>query len=166
MVEHSGGGDPDKLLPMLWPGTAGDDKPALGRKPGLTVDAVVTAALKIADETGLDTMSMRRVAMSLNVGTMTLYTYVPGKAELVDLMVDMALRERELPLDNRSRPDDWRRQLELYADRTRAMYRRHPWLRQISTIHPPLGPGTMDGHEYLLRALAGLGLTPVQAATA
>ncbi|RDI62719.1 TetR/AcrR family transcriptional regulator [Nocardia pseudobrasiliensis] len=167
MVEHSGGGDPDKLLPMLWPGADRDDgKPALGRKPGLTVEAVVTTALRIADDTGLDTLSMRRVATALGVGTMTLYTYVPGKAELLDLMIDKALRERALPLDDRSRPDDWRRQLELYADRTRTMYRRHRWLRRVSTVHPPLGPGMMDGHEYLLRALSGLGLTPAQAAAA
>jgi AcrR family transcriptional regulator len=170
MVEHSGGGDPDKLLPMLWRGTGKDAepsaKPAVGRKPGLTVDAVVTAALTLADESGLDTLSMNRVAKSLGVGTMTLYTYVPGKAELIDLMIDMAFRERRLPLGGEPRPDDWREQLNLYADRTRAMFRQHPWLLQISTTRPPLGPGVMDGDEYLLRALSGLDLTPAQAAAA
>lgn len=166
MVEHSGAGDPGKLLPMLWRGIDGDGKSTLGRKPGLTVAAVVTAALKLADDTGLEAMSMSRVAKSLGVGTMTLYTYVPGKAELIDLMIDTALRERALPLAGESRPAGWRQQLELYADRTRTMFRRHPWLLRISTVHPPLGPGTMDGHEYLLRALADLGLTPAQAAAA
>lgn len=166
MVEHSGGGDPDKLLPMLWRDSDKGAKPVAGRKPGLTVDAVVAAALKLADDSGLDTMSMSRVAMSLGVGTMTLYTYVPGKAELIDLMVDIALRERSLPLAGESRPDDWRHHLELYADRTRTMFRRHPWLLRISTIRPPIGPGVMDGHEYLLRALSGLGLTPAQVAAA
>ncbi|MFE1593069.1 TetR/AcrR family transcriptional regulator C-terminal domain-containing protein [Nocardia sp. NPDC058705] len=166
MFEHSGGGDPDRLLPLLWRSTSKDDKPALGRKPGLTLEAVVTAALGIADSNGLDAVSMTRVATSLGVGTMTLYTYVPGKAELIDLMIDMAYRKRELPLTGKSRPEHWRAQLELYADRTRTMFRRHPWLLQISPTRPPLGPGVMDTNEYLLRALSDLGLTPAQTAAA
>lgn len=164
MIEHRGGGDPDKLLPMLWRGIDKDAKPVLGRKPGLTVDAIVAAALNLADGHGLDAMSMSRVATSLGVGTMTLYTYVPGKAELIDLMIDMASRERALPLAET--PGHWRHQLELYADRTRMMFRRHPWLLRISPTHPPIGPGMMDGYEYLLRALSGLGLTPAQTAAA
>ncbi|MGH3799264.1 MAG: TetR/AcrR family transcriptional regulator C-terminal domain-containing protein [Pseudonocardiaceae bacterium] len=46
------------------------------------------------------------------------------------------------------------------------MYRQHPWLSQISTIRPPLGPGLMAGREYLLSALSRIGLTPRQVTAA
>ena len=115
-----------------------------------------------ADADGLSTMSMSKVAASLGVGTMTLYTYVPSKAELIELMVDQALTERDLPGPGDPRPDDWRDQVRLYADRTQEVYRRHPWLAQASSIRPPLGPGTMYAREYLLSCLRDLGLTASQ----
>ena len=59
---------------------------------------------------------------------MTLYTYVPSKDELLDLMVDQVLGERELPGPGEPRPTDWRDQIELYSEQTRAMFQRHPWL--------------------------------------
>jgi len=165
-VEHSGGGDPERTLALLWrdhaaTGRAGD-KPAKGRRPRLTVDQIVRAALTVADREGLASMSMSRVGEELGVGTMSLYTYVPGKAELIDLMVDAVLAERDLPGPGDPRPGGWREQIELYAERTREAYRRHPWLRQVSTVRPPLGPGLMAQQEYLLSALSDIGLSPRQ----
>ena len=163
-VEHSGGGDPDRSLALLWRGSGGTKDPTIdgtrGRRPTLTLDQVIGAAVALADEAGLPAASMHRVAKSLGVGSMTLYTYVPSKAELIDLMVDHALRERELPGPGEPRPDGWRAQVELHVERTRAVFHRHPWLRQVSTIRPALGPGMMAGQEYLLSAFSGLGLTP------
>ena len=130
-----------------------------GRRPSLDVDGVVLAGIRLADEQGLAAASMGRVAKELNVGTMTLYTYVPSKEELLDLMVDQVLSERELPGPGEPRPEDWRDQVELYSEQTRAMFQRHPWLAQVSTIRPPIGPGMLAGREYLLSALLGLGLS-------
>jgi len=165
-VEHSGRADPDRILPLLWrhtrPVAADDSRPGLGRRRRLTLDAVVTAALALADADGLAAMSMNQVAASLGVGTMTLYTYVPSKADLVDLMVDEVLTERALPGPSEPRPEPWREQVALYAERTRAMYRRHPWLRHVSTVRPPIGPGMLAEREYVLSTLAGTGLTPQQ----
>jgi AcrR family transcriptional regulator len=163
-VEHSGGGEPDRSLAMLWRArqAAAGAEPARGRRPMLTLDKVVTAAMALADSEGLQAMSMHGVAKSLGVGSMTLYTYVPAKAELIDLMVDQALSERALPGPGEQRPDGWRAEIVLYAEETLAVFHRHLWLRQVSTIRPPLGPGMMAGWEYLLCALAGIGLTPRQ----
>lgn len=165
-VERSGGGDPERTLALLWRGRAAagrdDGRPARGRRPRLTVEEIVRAAVAVADREGLASMSMGRVGEELGVGTMSLYTYVPGKAELLDLMVDAVLVERSLPGPGEPRPAGWREQIELYAERTREAYRRHPWLRQISTVRPPLGPGLMAQQEYLLSALSGIGLSPRQ----
>ena len=74
-----------RTIDLLW-----FDEPASrrGRKKGLTVAQVVDAAIVLADAEGLDAVSMRRVAQELGVVPMTLYTYVPDKAALLDLMLD------------------------------------------------------------------------------
>jgi hypothetical protein len=167
-MQHSGGGQPARTLALLWrhhrPRAASGEpatpaKPALGRKPTLNLDAVVNAAIELADAEGLAAASMTRVAKALVVGTMTLYTYVPSKEELLDLMIDQVLGERELPGPGDPRPANWRDQVEVYSEETRAMFRRHRWLAQISTIRPPVGPGMLAGREYLLSALAALSST-------
>jgi len=102
---------------------------------------------------------MRRLAKELGTAPMTLYTYVPGRAELVDLMLDAAYAD--LPLtDTRSRP--WRERLRVVADENRAMYLAHPWAAAVSTLRPPLGPGLMAKYEHELGALTGLGLGDVE----
>jgi AcrR family transcriptional regulator len=176
MTEFSGAADPGRILPLLWrrqatsgPATGGpaaSGKAATGRPPRLSVDAVVTAGVALADAEGLAATSMARLAAALGVGTMTLYTYVPSRTELVDLMVDEVLAGRALPAPGEPRPADWRAQVQLYADRTRAMYVTHPWLAQVSTLRPPIGPGMLADREYVLSTVAHLGLPLAQVNTA
>ena len=90
---------------------------------------------------------------------MTLYTYVPGKAELLDLMLDAAY-QRLPKVDTSGRP--WRERLTAVADANRALYLAHPWLSSVSTLRPPLGPGLMAKYEHELAAVEGLGLTDVE----
>ncbi len=158
-AERSGGGDPAKTLALLWRKPP-EPKP-LGRKPKVSVDQVVTAAIAVADREGLAAMSMARVAQELGVGTMSLYGHVPGKAELIDLMADTVLQERDLDAEG-----TWRERIQHYADRTRAVYQAHPWMRDVSMVRPPLGPGLMDGQEFVLAALADSGLEPRQVTVA
>jgi AcrR family transcriptional regulator len=159
MTEFSGRADPDRILPLLWRHRTARQA-RTGRPPKLTVDAVVAAAIAIADEDGLGATSMARLAARLEVATMTLYTYVPSRAELVDLMVDDVLAARSLPGPGEPRPADWRDQVLLYAERTRAAYVAHPWLAQVSTVRPPIGPGHLAEREYVLSTVASLGLAP------
>jgi AcrR family transcriptional regulator len=165
MTEFSGRAAPDRILPLLWrrqrPATR-----AKGRPPRLSVDAVVAAAVARADADGLAAASMARVGKDLGVGTMTVYTYVPSRDELVDLMVDEVLARRALPGPGEPRPADWRDQVHLYADRTRQMYTTHPWLAQVSQVRPPIGPGMLAEREYVLSVVAGLGLPLDQVNTA
>ena len=143
-----------RILPLLWRHAAPARRPA-GRPPRLSVDAVVAAGIRIADADGLEAASMARVAADLQVATMTLYTYVPSRADLVDLMVDEVLGARRL-LDDRT--TGWRPQVELFAERTRAMYVAHPWLTEVSLIRPPLGPGMLAEREFMIAAVSGLGV--------
>jgi len=157
VTEFSGATDPDRILPLLWR-RQHPRKAVTGRPPRLSVDAVVAAGIAIADTEGLEAASMARVAARLEVATMTLYTYVPSRAELVELMVDEVLVGRALPGPGQERPETWQEQILLYADSTLAMYRAHSWLSQVSRVRPPLGPGMLRESEYVLSTVAGLGL--------
>ncbi|RJQ78723.1 TetR/AcrR family transcriptional regulator [Amycolatopsis panacis] len=164
---HSSSEEVDRTLALLWRDRGGDPaEPARGRRPTLTLDQIVAAAVAVADEDGLAATSMHRVARELGAGTMTLYTYVAGKIELIDLMVDEVLLERRLPAPGAPRAGDWRAQVRLYAERTRDAYLRHPWLRETSRVRPVLGPGQFAGQEYLLSIMDSLGLPAREAVAA
>lgn len=149
-------GDPARTLALLW-GSGPTPRHGPGRR--LRVVDVVDAATAAADQEGLTAVSMRRVAAQLGVSPMTLYTYVPGKAELLDLMLDAAYQR--LPKDDTT-GQPWRQRLTAVADANRALYLAHPWASAVSTLRPPLGPGLMAKYDHELAALDGLGLSEVE----
>jgi AcrR family transcriptional regulator len=143
-----------RTLELLW---GVRKRPGRGPKRGLSVEKVVEAAVGIADEEGLEALSMRRVADRLGVGVMSLYTYVPGKAELTELMLDAALGEAEIP-DGAG--GGWRAGLELYARESWRLSHRHPWMLQLlSSGRGLLGPNQTAMLDSALHAVSGLGLT-------
>jgi AcrR family transcriptional regulator len=160
-TEYSAAGDPKRSLELLWGAEGRDDRPGRpGPKPRLTVDGIVRAAIEIADAEGLAALSMRRVAERLGVTAMSLYTYVPGKAELIDVMLDRVYGETTTPAE----PEDggWRARLQAIARDNRARYLRHPWLLQVATSRPVLGPNETARYDRELRAVDGLGLSDVE----
>jgi len=152
---YSGSGDPAKSLELLW---RKRPQPSRGPKPALTVEGIVEAALRVADAEGIAAMSMRRVADELGAGAMTLYRYVPGKAELLDVMLDTVYGE----LPKRVVPGDWRAKLDEVARENRELYLKHPWMLHVAVSRPPLGPQVMAKYEYELAAVEGIGLTDVE----
>lgn len=156
-TDRSSSGDPARTMQLLWRDPAA--APRRGPQRALDVDSVVSAATEIADAEGLDAVTMRRVAEHLGVGAMTLYTYVPGKAELLDLMLDSAYVGMSRT-DTTGRP--WRVRVTAVADDNRALFARHPWAATVSTLRPPLGPGLMAKYEHELAALDGTGLDDVE----
>jgi AcrR family transcriptional regulator len=155
-TQRSSAGDPARTLQLLWRDPAAI--PRHGPRQGLSIDAVVDAATELADAESLEAMTMRRVARALGVVPMTLYTYVPGKAELLDLMLDAAYAR--MPRTGTSgRP--WRQRLTAIGAENLALFKSHPWAAAVSTIRPPLGPGQMAKYEHELSAFDGLGLDDV-----
>ncbi|MRG60086.1 TetR family transcriptional regulator [Agromyces sp. CFH 90414] len=154
-TESTGRGEPDRTLRLLWRERLGDPLGSRGPKQRSSVDEVVDAAIQIADEEGIEALSMRRVADRLGLKPMSVYTYVPGKAELIDLMVDRAAGEAPRPALEGS----LRERLTTIARLQWESYLRHPWLLAIDTSRPPLGPNVSDHWEWCLRAVDGIGLT-------
>ncbi|MBO1418177.1 TetR/AcrR family transcriptional regulator [Streptomyces sp. FH025] len=157
MTVYAGQGDAHRSLALLW---GAPEEPRAGRsgpKPGLSVDAIVSAGIAVADAQGMAALSMRAVGERLGRTAMALYTYVPGKAELLDLMHDRVLAE--LP-GGPPAPDGWRAAVTAWAEQLYACYLRHPWVLQVSQARPVLGPAELAAMEGLLSALAPAGLAP------
>lgn len=152
-ASFGGGAASAETMALLW-GTK--PAPTRGRKPGMTVQAIVAKAVEIADADGLDALSMRRVADALGVGTMSLYRYVPGKTELQELMLDTVMGEHGPPEPD---PAGWRASLTAFARQSLAGYRRHPWLLEASVSRGMMGPHQTAALDALLRMVSGIGLT-------
>jgi AcrR family transcriptional regulator len=150
--------DPAKILELLW-GVPGPER-RRGPRPGLSVERIVRAAIEIADAEGLEAVTMRRLAQALGVGPMALYTYVPGKAELLELMLDAVYAAMPRPPWPES--DGWRDRLTTVARANRELFDAHPWAATVAIGRPPLGPGLMAKYEHELKALDRAGLDDVE----
>lgn len=158
-TDRSSAGDPARTLALLWGEPVATGRGRRGPRQAQSPARIATAAIGLADAEGVEAVTMRRVAQELGLSPMALYTYVPGKAELLDLMLDTvyARMPRTEPADG-----GWRARASAVAEDNRALFRAHPWVATVSTSRPPLGPGLMGKYEYELRALDGAGLDDVE----
>lgn len=139
-------------LDLLW---GRRERGRRGPRPGLSLDAIVEAAISLADAEGLDAVSMARVAEKLGFTTMSLYRYVTTKDELLQLMWNAsALGAEQLVLEGQG----WRPRLRKWAMVQRAMIDQHPWVTQMPVAAPPLAPNSLTFVERGLEALDETGL--------
>jgi AcrR family transcriptional regulator len=156
MVIFAGQGDPRRTMALLWrASTPQAGRTAPGPKPGLSVDVIVEAAIVVADADTMDGLSMRAVGERLGRSAMALYTYVPSKRELVDLMYDQAHAGQPTGYDLGS---GWRAAVTSWTEDLWALYMRHPWLLQVSYARPVLGPNEQAVLESIVRILHETGL--------
>lgn len=139
-------------MALLWDRQAG---PRPGPKPTLTLAAIARAGIDIAGADGLTAVTMQRVAEALGVTKMALYRYVPGKAELVALMVDIGMGQPPRP---RSDADGWRLRLDEWARAMFRLFRQHPWALDVTVGARAIGPNELGWIEQAVAALAGTGL--------
>ncbi|RIV38579.1 TetR/AcrR family transcriptional regulator [Micromonospora radicis] len=156
MSHRTGGGDPAHTLRLLW--RQPDAGARRGPRQGRSLDDIVASAIALADAEGLDAVTMRALGQAVGAAPMTLYTYVPGKAELLDLMLDAIYAE--LPRPDRS-GESWRSRVAALARDNRELFAAHPWAAEVATGRPPLGPGLMAKYEHELRAFDDTGLDDV-----
>jgi AcrR family transcriptional regulator len=112
--------------------------------------------VQLADDEGLEAVSMRRVAAALGIGAASLYRYIESKDELYELMVDHVEGEDGPPPPLTG---DWRADLSTFAHKTRGSIRRHPWMASLAAGRPTFGPNSLAWAEYGLAAIDGLGLS-------
>ena len=148
----------DRSFELLW---GRRRRGSRGPAPGLSVERIADAAIALADAEGLGALSMRRLARDLGVAPMGLYRYVPGKTELLDVMVDTVIGEQAVAEEG-----GWRERLAASARASRALHERHPWLAPATLARPPLGPNAVAVYERLLAAAASSGLRPAETVAA
>jgi AcrR family transcriptional regulator len=139
-------------LDRLW----SSEEPSKGRRGGLNLEKVVTAAVALADAEGLEAVSMARVAKALGFTTMSLYRHVRSKEELLVLMLD-----RVMVMPPAKPYADWRAGLGDWAWDLLRMVRAHPWVHYVRIAPPPATPSSV---ELMERGLAPLGDTPLSEA--
>ena len=154
-TEYSGSGDPRRTIDLLW----GVHRRRRGPKPSLSSEEVVAKAIQVTDRDGLGGLSMRKLADELGITAMSLYGYVPSKAELLDVMADRAYGEIALGRDSAGR---WPQRLAALAQQHWTLLLSHPWLLQISASRPLPGPNMTALYDGELAAVDGLGLTDIE----
>lgn len=147
---------PPAPFDVLWGRRQGGTRP---REAGLSVERVVAAAVEIADEHGLDAVSMGRVAKRLGFTTMALYRHVRNKDELLALMVDAAVG---WPSDAGEEGEGWRAGLERWAWGLLEVVRLHPWLLNAPLAELPFGPNRLAWFDRGLAALAGTNIAEAE----
>ncbi|MFE9576239.1 TetR/AcrR family transcriptional regulator [Nocardia sp. NPDC006044] len=158
MLDESVADQAKQLVSLLWRHELPPRPGARGPKPAVSVDAVVDAAVALADRDGYAKVSIRAVAAELGLRPMSLYTYVPSKDALTVLMVD-AVADEDAPI-----PADLpvRERMAGIARQARAELIAHPWLLEVSPWRQVIGPGRMRRYERQLAALDGIGLPDVE----
>ena len=132
-------------------------EPAQRRAP-LTRERVLRAAIELADDGGIEALSMRKLARELGVEAMSLYNHVRNKSDLVEAMVDLVVGEIELPDE-----PDWERAIRRCAISAYDTYLRHPWACSLV-----MAPGNIRLEqnprlrymEWLLGRLVEAGFSP------
>jgi AcrR family transcriptional regulator len=128
-------------------------RPPGSRQPRFTHDDIAAAAIRIADDEGIAALSMRRLAVELEAGTMTLYHYVRTKDELLALVSDAVMGEVVVP--GEALDADWRSAIVAIAHSSKAALERHPWMFDI-VEDPDIGPNGVKHFDQALRAVASM----------
>ena len=136
-------------------------KDRMGRSR-LSREAVLRAAVSVADAGGVSALTIRTLAHELGVKPMSVYYYVAAKDEILDGIVDIVFSEIELPVIGR----DWRSEMRRRAHSVRRVLRAHRWAIGLLESRPNPGPANLRHHDAVLGALAAAGFSPTMAAHA
>lgn len=133
------------------------EHPARGPRLRFSRAEMTQAAIAIADAEGLAALSMRRLAAGLGAGPMSPYSYITGKDELIELMVDAVTAEFLRP--EGTAPGDWRAEVRALADRMRSAMHRHAWLAELGLRRQAASPNRIRLFEQVLEVLDALGMS-------
>lgn len=113
------------------------------------------AAIRIADRSGIDSLSMRKLAEELGVEAMSVYYYVANKDEILDGMVDIVVGRFELP----SSEGDWKAALRQSAISAHDVLMQHPWGCSLMMSTKRTSPARLRWIESSLKRLREAGFT-------
>ena len=138
-------------------GTA--DRSSRGR---LSRDKVLSTAIALADNGGIESLTMRRLGDELGVEAMSLYNHVANKEDLLNAMVDAVFSEIELPSHN----EGWKSAMRKRSVSFRAALSRHPWATGLTDSGTNPGPATLRHHDRVIGTFRNAGFSVAMAAHA
>ncbi len=116
---------------------------------------MLTAALELADEHGIDALSMRELGRRLGVEAMSLYNHVSNKDDVLDGMLDLVVAEIDLPFGE----VDWREAMRRRAVSARQVFARHPWASALIDSRESSGPARLLYFEWVIGTLRRAGFS-------
>jgi AcrR family transcriptional regulator len=120
----------------------------------LSRERVLRAAIALADEGGIDALSMRKLGQKLGVEAMSLYHHVANKDDLLDGIVDAVTSEIEVPVDA-----DWKEAIRRTAISSHEVFLRHRWACSLMMRRARVSPERMEWMEAVLRTLREAGFS-------
>jgi AcrR family transcriptional regulator len=117
-------------------------------------EQVLQAAVALADETGIESLSMRKLGQALGIEAMSLYNHVAGKEALLDGMIDLVFAEIELPTG-----EDWKKALRGRAISMREALARHRWAVGLMESRTNPGATTLRQHDAVIGCLLAAGFS-------
>jgi AcrR family transcriptional regulator len=115
----------------------------------LNRDRVLRAAVALADEGGIEALTMRKLAQTLGVEAMSLYNHVANKDDILDGIVDVVFGEIGLP----PMDVDWKTSMRQRAISARDVLSRHPWAIGLMESRSKPGRATLQHHDAVIGAL-------------
>jgi AcrR family transcriptional regulator len=116
---------------------------------------VLGAAVSLADEVGLESLTMRELGVRLGVEAMSLYNHVANKDDLLDGMVDLVVSEIDLPSDTA----DWKEAMRRRAISAQSVFSRHPWASALVDSRESSGPARLRYFDWVIGTLRRAGFT-------
>jgi AcrR family transcriptional regulator len=122
----------------------------------LSRERVLEAAIRLADTSGIESLTMRRLAQELGVEAMTLYYYVAKKDDILSAIVDMVVSEFEIP----SSGVDWKTAIRRSAISAYEVLLRHPWAANLLLSGPIVSTARLRYMDSVLGTLRRAGFSP------
>jgi AcrR family transcriptional regulator len=136
--------------------------PSLEPRVPLSRERVLAAAVLLADERGIESLTMRELGLTLGVEAMSLYNHVANKDDILDGMVDLVVSEIDLPSDT----VDWKAAMRTRAISAQAVFDRHPWASGLIDSRESSGPARLRYFDWVVGVLRRAGFTLEMAARA
>jgi AcrR family transcriptional regulator len=121
----------------------------------LTRERVLHAAVALADESGSESLSMRKLGEAVGVEAMSLYHHVANKEDLLDGMIDVVFGEIDLPAGG----EDWKTAMRQRGISARRVLSRHGWAIGFMESRSSPGPATLRHHDAVLGCLRDAGFS-------
>jgi AcrR family transcriptional regulator len=127
----------------------------VGRPARVSREQVVQAAISLANDGGLDAVTMRRLGEQVGLEAMSLYRHVRNRDDVLDAMTDVVFGEIAVPVDE----PDWRMAMRVRAASMRDALRRHPWAVGLLESRSQAGPANLRHHDAVLGVLERAGFS-------